>query len=173
MKIMIITITGLPGSGKTSVAKELSRHLHIKHYSMGDLFRRLAHKKHKNFLKLMKEKEKIIDFLDKEQVIIAKNNKNAIIDSRLGAYLIKNAKYKIYLHASLKKRAQRLVSRDKENYKEAVKEILSREKFEISHYKKRYNVDYRNKKLYNLIINTENLKVNDCAKKILSKINSS
>ena len=167
---MIITITGLPGSGKTSVAKELAKHLHIKHYSMGDLFRKLAHKKHKNFLKLMKEKEKIIDFLDKEQVKISKNNKNAIIDSRLGAYLVKNAKYRIYLHASLKKRAERLVKRDKENYKEAVKEILSREKFEINHYKKRYNVDYRNKKPYSIIINTEDLTVAQTVKKILDKI---
>ena len=167
---MIITITGLPGSGKTSVAKELAKHLHIKHYSIGDLFRKLAHKKHKNFLKLMKEKEKIIDFLDKEQVKISKNNKNAIIDSRLGAYLVKNAKYRIYLHASLKKRAERLVKRDKENYKEAVKEILSREKFEINHYKKRYNVDYRNKKFYNIIINTEDLTVTQTVKKILDKI---
>ena len=41
---MIITITGLPGSGKTSVAKHLAKHLHIKHYSMGDLFRKIAHK---------------------------------------------------------------------------------------------------------------------------------
>jgi len=169
---MIITITGLPGSGKTSVAKDLARHLHIKHYSMGDLFRKIAHKKHKNFLSLMKNKENIIDFLDKKQKLIAKTHKNAIIDSRLGAYLIKNANYKIYLYSSFKKRIKRLMKRDKENYKQALNEILSRERFELRHYKKHYNIDYRNKKLYNIIINTENLSVKQTVKKILNKINS-
>lgn len=170
---MIITITGLPGSGKTSVAKELARHLHIKHYSMGDLFRKIARKRHKNFLVLMKNKENIIDFLDKKQKLIAKTHKNAIIDSRLGAYLIKDAEYKIYLYSSLKKRIKRLMKRDKENYKKALNEILSREKFELKHYKKNYNVDYRDKKLYNIIINTENLTVKETVKKILDKISSS
>lgn len=167
---MIITITGLPGSGKTSVAKELARHLHIKHYSMGDLFRKIARKKHKNFMNLMKEKQKIVDKLDKIQKDIARKHKNAIIDSRLGAYLIKNARYRIYVHASFKKRVERLIKRDKETKKEAVNEILSREKFELNHYKKHYHIDYRNKKLYNIIINTENLNVEDAVQKILKKI---
>ncbi len=167
---MIITITGLPGSGKTSVAKELSKHLHIKYYSMGNLFRKIAKKKHKDFMNLMKEKEKIVNKLDKIQKDIARKHKNAIIDSRLGAYLIRNAKYRIYVHASLKKRVQRLIKRDKDTRKEATKEILSREKFELGHYRKRYHVDYRDKKLYNIVINTENLSVEDTVKKILKKI---
>ncbi len=169
---MIITITGLPGSGKTSVAKELARHLHIKHYSMGDIFRKVAKRKKIPLMKLMKEQESFMYLLDKEQKEIAKNHKNAIIDSRLGAYLIKNAKYRIYVHASLKKRVERVMRRDKRKYKEAVKEILSREKFELSHYKKHYHVDYRKRKLYNIFINTENLTVEDTVNKILNKVNS-
>ena len=169
---MIITITGLPGSGKTSVAKELAKHLHIKHYSMGDLFRKLAHKKHKNFIRLMKNNAKLVDYLDNEQKLIAKKNKNAIIDSRLGAYLIKNADYRIYVHASLNKRAKRVMKRDKQSYKEAVKDILSRERFELEHYKKHYNIDYRDRSLYNIIINTENYNVEKTVQKIRKKINS-
>ena len=110
--------------------------------------------------------------MDKKQKLIAKTHKDAIIDSRLGAYLIKNAKYKIYLYASLKKRVARVVKRDKKTHKEATNDILSRERKEISYYKKHYNVDYRNKKLYNMIINTENSSVNKTAKEILNKINS-
>ena len=167
---MIITITGLPGSGKTSVAKHLAKHLHIKHYSMGDLFRKIAHKKHIKFTKLMKQQERIMYLLDKEQKRIAKTHKNAIIDSRLGAYLIKNAHYRIYLHSSLKNRAKRIAKRDKMSYKEAVKEILSREKFELSHYKKHYNVDYRDKKLYNIILDTEGSSVERTTRRILKRL---
>ncbi len=168
---MIITITGLPGSGKTSVSKELAKHLHIKHYSIGDIFRKFARKKHEDVIKLMKENPKLVDLLDKKQKVIAKK-KNAIIDSRLGAYLIKNADYKIYLSCSLKERVKRIMKREKLDYKETVKKILSRERLELEHYKKHYHVDYRNKKLYNIIINTGGLSIEETVKKILSKINS-
>jgi len=168
--LMIITITGLPGSGKTSVAKELAKHLHIKYYSMGNIFRKLAKKEHLLLINLMKKKN-ILWLMDKKQKLIARNHKDAIIDSRLGAYLIKNAKYKIYLYASLRKRAARVVKRDKKTHKEAVNDILSRERKEISYYKKHYNVDYRDKKLYDIILNTEHLTVNQTTREILKKIN--
>ena len=169
---MIITITGLPGSGKTSVARELAKHLHIKHYSMGEIFRKIAHKEHISLINLMK-KERLLNSLDKKQKIIAKEYKNCIIDSRLGAYLIKNAHIKIYIHAPLDIRVKRIAKRDKINYKKALHETSSREYEELQHYKKHYKIDYRNKKLYNIIINTENLTVKQTVKKILKKINSS
>ncbi len=169
---MIITITGLPGSGKTSVAKELSKHLHIKHYSMGDLFRKIAKKKKISVLQLTKKGGKLIDELDKMQKHISDRNKNAIIDSRLGAYLIKNAHARIYLHANLKTRVKRIAERDKKTYKEALKETLSRERQELRHYKNKYNIDYRNKKLYNIILKTDGLTIEDTTKKLINKINS-
>mgnify|MGYP001580781293 CR=1 FL=1 len=166
---MIITITGLPGSGKTSVAKELAKHLHLKHYSMGDLFRKTAKKKKTSILELAKQ-NKLSDELDKIQKHIANKNKNAIIDSRLGAYLIKNARFKIYIYAPLKTRVKRISERDKVSYKKALHETLSREREEIKHYKNEYNIDYRNKKLYNIILNTDGLSVKQTAKKLLEKI---
>jgi CMP/dCMP kinase len=42
---MIITITGTPGSGKTSVAKELAKRLNMKYYSAGDIFEKIAGEK--------------------------------------------------------------------------------------------------------------------------------
>ena len=168
---MIITITGLPGSGKTSVAKELAKHLHIKHYSMGDLFRKIAKKKKLPLLELTKTGRRLSDELDEMQKHIAKTNKNAIIDSRLGAYLIKNADARIYVYASLKTRVRRIAERDKKTYKAALRETLAREREELKHYKKEYNVDYRNKNLYNIIIETNGLAVEDTVKKIISMMN--
>ena len=169
---MIITMTGLPGSGKTSVAKELAKHLHIKHYSMGDLFRKIAKKRKIAVLDLTKKDGKLAHELDQIQKKIAKNHKNAIIDSRLGAYLIKNAHAKIYVYADLKTRVKRISERDKKTYKEALKETLSRERQELRHYKDEYHIDYRNKKLYNIRLNTRSLTVEDTTKKLINKINN-
>ena len=169
---MIITITGLPGSGKTSVAKEIARHLHIKHYSMGDLFRKIAKKRKISVLELTKKGRKISDELDKMQKHIARKNKNAIIDSRLGAYLIKNAHARIYIYAPLKLRVKRIAQRDKIKYKEALHQTLSREREELKRYKREYNINYRNKKLYNIVLNTDNLTVEETTKKLINKINN-
>jgi len=102
---------------------------------------------------------------------IAKTHKNEIIDSRLGAYLIKNADYRIYVYASLKTRVRRIAERDKKSYKAALRETLAREREELKHYKKEYNIDYRNKNLYNIIIETNGLAVEDTVKKIISTMN--
>jgi len=149
---MIITITGLPGSGKTSVAKDLAKHIHIKYYSMGNLVRKIAKKRKIPLKNLIKNNSKLVDEMDKIQKHIAKIHKNAIIDSRLGAYLIKNAHARIYIYAPLKLRVKRISKRDEKPYKFSLNETLSRERDEIKHYKEEYNVDYRNKKLYNIII---------------------
>ena len=166
---MIVTITGLPGSGKTSVAKELAKHLHLKHYSMGDIFRAIAKKRKVSVLTLTKQ-GKLADYLDREQQRIAKKNKNCIIDSRLGAYLIKNSNVRIYIYATLKTRVNRIAKRDKMSYKKALHETLSRERQELNHYRKEYNIDYRCKKLYNIVINTEGLSVEETTRKIITKI---
>src|SRR5215472_13646866 len=42
MKKQIITIAGSPGSGKSSTAKAVAAALGFRHFSSGDLFRRLA-----------------------------------------------------------------------------------------------------------------------------------
>ena len=167
---MIITITGLPGSGKTTVAKELARHLHIKCYALGNLFRKIAKQKRTSVLDLTKRGE-LMQYMDNLTINIAKNHKNVIIDSRMGAYLIKNADARIYLHASLKKRISRMAKRDKKSYQTTLKETLSRERQELRHYKERYGTTYQNKRLYNIILNTENLIIEETTKKLINKIN--
>ena len=42
---MIITISGKPGSGKSTVAKEAAKKLKLKYYCIGDFQRKIARKK--------------------------------------------------------------------------------------------------------------------------------
>src|SRR3989344_2330226 len=170
---MIITLTGLPGSGKTSIAKGLSKHIHIKYFPLGNYFRKIAKREKISVLELTKHGD-LIDYIDKYQLKLARKYKNVIIDSRMGAYLFKKrAKYRIYLHAPLKVRVKRISNRDNESYKGALKETLSRERQELNHYTKHYKTNYQNKNLYNIIINTEHTTVEDAVKKILKKITTS
>ena len=84
---MIITISGIAGSGKSTVAKLLAKKLNYKHYSIGDFMRQIAKERKLTLLELSKQAEKdnsIDKELDKKQIELGKTKDNFVIDSRLG-----------------------------------------------------------------------------------------
>jgi len=169
---VIITISGLPGSGKTSVGKIIAKRLKIKFFSIGNMVREYA-KDNKIPLdemeKLISEDYSVNVAIDDKQKKLLKY-KSFIIDSRIGAFIFKNANFRIYIHASFKKRIERIARREKKSIAKAGYETRIRERNELKQYKRHYNIDYRNKKYYNLIINTENLDENQTADRIIKVI---
>jgi len=84
-----ITISGPPGSGKTTVAKILSEKLKIKLISAGSVFRQLAKEKGmslEDFSRLAEINPEIDILIDKMQREMAEREKNAIIEGRLSAW---------------------------------------------------------------------------------------
>ena len=166
---MIITISGKAGSGKSTVAKEFAKKLGIKHYSVGDLMRNMAEEKGISLLELGKiaEKDKKIDSeLDKRQIELGKKEKNFVIDGRLTAFFMPKADLKVFLDCDDKIRAERILKNERKdekskNLKEAIKKINKREESERKRYKKYYNIDYCNKELYDLVIDTTFLTVEE------------
>ena len=174
---MIITISGKAGSGKSTIAKELAEKLKLKHYSIGDLMRKLAKEKNifLNELSKLAEKDSSIDLeLDKKQIELRDKN-NFVIDGRLTAHFIPYADLKVFLDCNDKVRAERILKDERKdekskNVKELIKKINQREQSERKRYKKLYNVDYYDKKLYNLIIDTTNLSINEVIEKIMKTV---
>jgi predicted cytidylate kinase len=174
---MIITISGKAGSGKSTVAKELAEKLKLKHYSIGDLMRQIAKEKNISLIELSKlaEKDSSIDLeLDKKQIDLRDKN-NFVIDGRLTAHFIPYADLKVFLDCNDKVRAERILKNERKdekskNIKELIKKIDQREQSERKRFKKLYSVDYYDKKLYNLIINTTNLSINEVVEKIMKAV---
>lgn len=171
---MIITISGRAGSGKTTIAKMLSKRLKMRHYSIGDLMRVMATERGLSLLELNKlaEKDSSIDFeLDNKLKELGKTQDNFVVDGRLTAFFIQNAKIRVFLDADGKVRAQRIL-RDKrqqeksKSLKETIENIKKREESEKKRYQKYYNVNYLDKRLYNFMINTTNLVPNEVVDKI-------
>lgn len=166
---MIITISGKAGSGKSTVAKKLAEKIGHKHYSVGDLMRGMAKEKRLSLLELGKraEKDKKIDMeLDERQIKLGEKEKNFVIDGRLTAFFIKKANLKVFLDCDVKVRAKRILKDERKdekskNLKEVIKKINEREESERKRYKKYYKVDYYNKKLYDLIIDTSSIPVEE------------
>ncbi|MEK6983563.1 MAG: (d)CMP kinase [Nanoarchaeota archaeon] len=175
---MRITISGKAGSGKSTIAKLLSERLSLRHYSIGDLMRSMAVERGQSLLELnnLAEKDTSIDFkLDNTLKNLGNSKDNFVVDGRLSAFFIPHAGFRIFLVADERIRAQRIL-KDKrqheksDNLEETIKNMGKREASEKKRYKKYYNVDYTNKELYDFVIDTSKLSVNEVVERIVGFI---
>jgi cytidylate kinase len=162
---MIIAISGPPGSGKTTIALELSKKLNISFISAGRIFRKVAADKGLSIIELNRLAEKNIDIdreIDFQITTIVKKVPNIVIESHIAAWLLNNiADYKIYLSAPIHVRAKRIADRDKISYSDALKEIINREWSHYIRFKKYYGIDITDLSIFDLVINTANLSVTE------------
>ncbi|MFH0867962.1 MAG: AAA family ATPase [Candidatus Woesearchaeota archaeon] len=174
---MIITISGKAGSGKSTLAKGLAKKLNLNHYSIGDLMRQLAKEKNISLAELSKlaEKNKSIDKdLDKKQIELKKQD-NFVIDGRLTAFFIPNADLKVFLDCDDQERAKRILKDERTDepsmdLNEITEKIKQREQSERKRYKEIYNIDYSNKELYDLVVDTTNLSISEVIAKIMKAV---
>ena len=174
---MIITISGTAGSGKSTAAKLLAKELDFKHYSIGDLMRKIAKEKSLTLLELSAKAEKdpeIDKELDKKQIELGKTEDNFIIDSRLGFHFIPHS-FKVYLKVSEEEAAKRIFkeNRQHEKYqdiKESQEKIKQRKRSEDKRYMDYYKVNYQKESNYNLVIDTTNLSPEKVIKAIRKSI---
>lgn len=177
---MIITISGKAGSGKSTVAKLLSKKLNLKHYSIGDLMRVIATEKGLSLLELNKlaEEDASIDSeLDNKLKELGKTKDNFVVDGRLTAFFIPHAEIRVFLDTDDKVRAQRILKDKRQqekskNLKDAITNIKKRENSERKRYQMYYGVNYLDKKLYNYVIDTTEFTPNEVVGKIIKFMKS-
>ncbi|MBI4146203.1 cytidylate kinase family protein [Candidatus Woesearchaeota archaeon] len=172
---MIITLTGKPGSGKSTVARIVAKELGYKFFSAGDLRGQIA-MKHGLTIDQLNEVGKKEIWTDKEcddlLEKMGKTEDNIVFDSWLAWNFIPNS-VKIFLDVDLHEAARRIFAnqRPDEAHKDSVEEVFEmiskRLNETAARYKKWYNVDFLNLKNYDHIIDTTNLTPDKIAKKII------
>lgn len=178
---MILTLTGLPGSGKSTIAKLLSERLHMPWYSMGDLRGKLARERGMTIdeLNTLGETEAFTDQdVDTYQTELGKTQDNFIVDGRLSWHFIPHA-FKIFLDIDENEAARRIFGAAREGLRKdekpyaSVEEVKERVKARVAsdqkRYQKYYGLDYLNRSHYNLVIDTTNLTPEKIVERILDR----
>lgn len=171
----IITITGTPGSGKSTIAQLLAKRLGYKHYSMGDLQRKLA-LKHGMSLAELQQKNLEGEFTDKEvdeyQTKLGEEEDSFVIDSRLGFHFIPES-IKLFVDANEELRAKRLLERESvaeraESLEHAISLNRERVENEKLRYQQKYGIHPYRKEAYDLILDTTGKQGEEMVEEILA-----
>ncbi len=153
---MIVTLGGMPGSGKTSVARELASRYGFTIISAGDQFRKLARERCLTLREFgeLAERDSAIDLaIDARQKELASMHKMALVEGRLAGRTV-DADLKVWLKASLDVRAQRIAAREDIPVQRAREETVTREACEAGRYKAFYGIDPNDMACYDLVIDT-------------------
>ncbi len=160
---MIISISGYPGSGKSSVARGLASVLNFNYISIGSLLRKMSVESRKSLLEISKnaERDKSIDYYLDSHLKKLADKDHLIVDARLGFYFIPKS-IKLFFVANLLESAKRIYksSRKTENsrfFLLILFEVFRRRLSEFKRYWKYYHVDLTDFNNYDLIVDTSSL----------------
>lgn len=166
---MIITISGLPGAGTTTISKLLQDKTGFKFISAGEIFRQEAKNRNlslEQFSKMSESDPSIDTGLDMKMIgIIRETQEDLILEGRLAAYNYvhavngfssKKKALKVLLTATPEVRAKRIAQRESaESLDVTVAKMLRREASERKRYSSFYDIDIENTAIYDVVIPTD------------------
>ena len=169
-KKIVVCISGMAGTGKSTLSKRLAKKYDLKYYSGGDALKELAKDQgcdsssrgwweSPEGLSFLEKREKNLTF-DKavdEKLLDYAQQGRVLLDSWTMPWLLKTG-FKIWLVASVEKRAERIAKRDKIPINEALRVLKEKEARTKAIYQKLYGFtlgeDYAP---FNLVLDTDNL----------------
>ncbi|BCS91007.1 MAG: cytidylate kinase [Candidatus Micrarchaeota archaeon] len=160
-----ICISGLTGSGKSSVGRALATSLNFRHI---DKFQTSTYKRLKDDLKYKDYTAELANndyarAFDNE-IYELSNQGNCVISTWLASWIIDDATLRVFLYAGLEERARRIANAKGMNFEEALSYTKEKDEKSIKFFKEFYNIDVAyNPDLFDISINTERLDVEEIA----------
>lgn len=157
-----ITITGDPGSGKTTFARNVSARTGYELITTGNIFRDLARQKGVSISalnELAETQEELDHKVDNYVMALNKKTEHLVLDSRMAWHFVENT-LKIRLAVDPDVAAERIFkdtargAEEKMSEQDAIKEVERRRQSEIHRYRALYQVDISDDSNFDLVINT-------------------
>ncbi len=155
---MLITVSGPPGSGKSTNAAGLATALGIDHVSGGDIFREMAAERDMTPVEFNEHAESddgIDRALDERLHEIATTRDDLVLESRLAGWLAgDHADLRLWFDAPVGVRAKRIAEREGKAVARAREETERREASERKRYLEYYDIDIDDRSIYDATYNT-------------------
>ncbi len=173
-KKIVICISGMAGTGKSTLSKKLAGKYNLKCYSGGDALKELANAEGYdasrpgwwespeglNFLNERISDPKFDQEVDAKLLKYAQQG-NVLLDSWTMPWLLKEG-FKIWLMASIEKRAARVAERDKITVDKAFEVLKEKEERTKAIYKKLYGFSLGEDFVpFDLVLDTDNLSADE------------
>lgn len=158
---MQITVSGLPGSGTTTISRLLAECYDLELVSSGEIFRKLAKERGMSLAEFgaLAERDPSIDLeIDKNQKSIIHSRENIILESRLAGHMAQGRPnvLKVWIKAPILTRVKRIQKREKSvSFDDELKKTVEREKSEAFRYKNYYGIDITDLSIYDIVIDSE------------------
>ena len=171
---MLITISGLPGSGKTTVARMVADALHLEHVYAGDIFRRQAEAEGLSLEEYARraETDHSIDRRLDEQMRSRAKSGNVVLEGRLAAFMADEAgvpALRIFLDAPEEVRAMRIADREGGDAAQRLRQTQAREASDARRYREIYGFDYHDPARYDVVLHTGGLSPEEVAAAIVRR----
>ncbi len=174
---MIITISGLPGSGKTTTAKNLAEKLGYKFWSMGDMRGEIA-KRHGMTIDELNQVGKTEKWTDEEvdvfQTSLGKTQNNFIMEAWVGYHFIPHS-IKIFLEVDPTVGAQRVYrdQRPDEPHQDSVATVQRMLEKRLRETKERYTryygiADFTDRRHFDFVLDTTHLNQEQVLDRVLA-----
>lgn len=176
---MIITLSGLPGSGKTTVAKRLSEALQIPWYSIGDLRGKLAAERGMTideYNAFGETNPSTDNDVDAYQTKLGESGESFIIDGRVSWHFIPRA-LKVFLSVDPDEGARRVFGANRADradevawatQEEVKAAVAKRMASDDKRYKMYYGIDFLDPKNYDLVVDTTSMRPEKVVEEILA-----
>ena len=157
---MLVTISGLPGSGTTTAGRLLADALGWEFQSSGELFRSMAGARGVSlaeFGALAESDERIDRELDERAVALMREARGLVMEGRLAGWMaFRNAfgKARVWLESDAVTRARRVADRDGGSASQQQAAMTARETSEAARYRDYYDIDIGSREPYTLIIDS-------------------
>lgn len=167
---LTITISGLSGIGKSTVAEAVAKDLKLEKIVMGEIFRTVAKERGMELEKFSATREDDIDYQMEKKCLELSMRGGVVIDARMSGMVAGDyADCRIMLACDMDTKSGRVAKREKISTAEAKQKLDARDTADSAKYMKLYGMDGSDPSFYDAIIDTTNMDI-ETSKKETVKI---